>query len=64
MARIRMDIPKTLSNLENNLEKMNDHSVPVKDWIFELVLQVSILRNVCAQQQEEIEALKKFDFRP
>lgn len=64
MARIRMDIPKTLSNLENNLEKMNDHSVPVKDWIFELVLQVSILRNVCAQQQEEIEALKKLDFRP
>ncbi len=54
-----LDIPKTLSNMENRVNALEGKSIGAKDWLQEIIVQLVTLTNVVKQQNEEIKALKK-----
>lgn len=55
----KMDVIKTCSNLEQRLNVLSGKTIQPKDWFTELLVQVTLLRVMCAQQQEEIDNLKR-----
>lgn len=53
-----LDVIQTCSNLEQRLNVLNGKTLQPKDWIMELMVQVTLLGKICSQQQEEINRLK------
>lgn len=56
---ITMDVIQTCSNLEQRLNVLHGKTLQPKDYITELMIQVTLLTKICSQQQEEINNLKR-----